>query len=960
LNEGFVLNKVICVCTAFAFLSVGACGRHSEPVAQSSHYAKTQADVVVTPAGGPAKKVRLTVLTPKVIRVTAFPGESVLLPPSLMAVGTAAGNVPFDVSERDGVVSVKTVEVLAEVSLDTGRVSFRDKQGRVVLSELAAGRHFTPVDVQGDPVYSIRQQFESPADEAFYGLGQHQNGQMNYKGENVELAQHNTDVAVPFVVSSRNYGLLWDNNSITRFGDPRPWQPLAQSLDLYDADGNKGGLTAHYYDASGKTLLTRVESELDYQYGPTSPDNYPRELAKVPHQRVVWEGKIAAQSSGRHTFALYASDYHKLYIDGRVVLDAWRQNWNPWYRNFALDLKKGEQHSIRIEWNRTSGYLTVKHRDALPVEEQSGLSLSSESGRAIDYYFIAGGNADEVIGGYRFVTGKSVLLPRWAYGFWQSRERYETQAELLGVVAEYRKRGIPIDNIVQDWFYWREDGWGSHQFDPARYPDPQALVDQLHAQHAQLMISVWPKFYPTTEHFKQLDAKGFIYHRNLEQQQKDWVGPGYVSSFYDPYSADARHLFWQQVEDNLGKLGIDAWWLDASEPDIQSNLDPEERKLRMGPTAVGPGGEVFNSYPLLHARGVYEGFRGAHPSERAFILTRSAFPGLQRYAAATWSGDVASRWSDLHDQISAGVNFSLSGLPNWSFDIGGFALEPRYEKPNAKDRQEWLELNTRWFEFGAFVPLFRSHGQMPYREIYNLGASSPDTYRTLVFYDKLRYRLLPYIYTVAAQTYHNDYTIMRGLIMDFANDGNVRNIADEYMFGPALLVSPVYEYGARSRDVYLPAGTSWYDFYTSAKLDGGTHVNAAAPLAHIPLYVRAGSIIPVGPEIQYTGEKPDAAVTLYVYTGRDGAFNLYEDAGTDYGYEKGAFATIPLTYDDSRGELTLGARKGEFPGMVGKRRFNVRWICAGVKDPLNFDADADATVEYSGGQVVVHKSGHTD
>jgi alpha-D-xyloside xylohydrolase len=371
---------------------------------------------------------------------------------------------------------------------------------------------------------------------------------------------------------------------------------------------------------------------------------------------------------------------------------------------------------------------------------------------------------------------------------------------------------------------------------------------------------------------------------------------------------------------------------------------------------MGPGAEFFNSYPLMHAQGVYEGFRQTHPNLRAFILTRSAFAGLQRYAAATWSGDVASRWSDLHDQISAGVNFSLSGLPNWSFDIGGFAVEPRYEKPSGADRREWLELNTRWFEFGAFVPLFRSHGQKPYREIYTLGSSSPQVYQTLVFYDRLRYRLLPYIYTIAAQTYHDDYTIMRGLIMDFPGDLKVRQIADQYMFGPAFLVSPLYEYGARSRGVYLPAGASWYDFYSAEKFDGGRRIETAAPLEHIPLYVRAGSIIPVGPEIQYTGEKPDAAITLYVYTGHDGSFTLYEDAGTDYGYEKGAFATIRFAYDDRRGELTLGDREGTFPGMVGKRTFNVRWISAGTPDSGNFDAKPDQTVEYSGERVVIRKS----
>jgi alpha-D-xyloside xylohydrolase len=470
-----------------------------------------------------------------------------------------------------------------------------------------------------------------------------------------------------------------------------------------------------------------------------------------------------------------------------------------------------------------------------------------------------------------------------------------------------------------------------------------------------LMISVWPKFYPTTGNFRELDSRGFIYRRNLDQHAKDWVGTGHESSFYDPYSPQARQIFWRQVEDNLGKLGIDAWWLDASEPDIQSNIDPQERKLRMGPTALGPGGEFFNSYPLVHAQGVYEGFRSSHPDQRVFILTRSAFPGLQRYAAATWSGDVASRWSDLHDQISAGINFSLSGLPNWSFDIGGFALEKRYETPNAADRREWLELNTRWFEFGAFVPLFRSHGQMPYREIYNLGASSPDVYRALVYYDKLRYRLLPYIYTLAAQTYHNDYTIMRGLIMDFPADPNVRNIGDQYMFGPAFLVSPVYQYGAKARDVYLPAGASWYDFYTAQKLEGGTHVNTTAPVERIPLYVRAGSIIPIGPEIQYTAEKRDAPITLYVYTGHDGEFVLYEDSGSDYGYEKGAFTTIRLTYDDARGELRIGARNGTFPGMVDKRTFNVRWIRDGARGAADFDAKPDQTLEYVGAELVIHK-----
>src|SRR6185503_12604690 len=423
--------------------------------AQMEHFVRTAGGVTVTPTGGPARKVRLEVVAPKVIRVTAFPGDSMEMPESLMAVKHADGSATFQVREEDGSVVVSTADVTAEVALKTGKVTFKGPRGKVLLSEFDRGRSFTPVTVEGKSFFAIRQQFESPADEAFYGLGQHQNAQMNYKGDNVELAQHNMDVAIPFVVSSRNYGLLWDNTSITRFGDPREWQPLDATLKVYDEDGQEDGLTAKYY-ADGKLLLTRTESQLDYQYI-KSLKNLPPEIAKYPTQHITWEGQIAARTSGLHTFSLYASDYHKLFIDGQPVLNAWRQNWNPWYRTFELGMRADEPRTIRIEWDRNGGYLALLHRDPLPAEEQKNLSLFSELAKAIDYYFIGGANADEVISGYRLVTGKSAMLPKWAYGFWQSRERYKTQDELVGMVKEYRKQSIPLDNIVQDWFYWKED-----------------------------------------------------------------------------------------------------------------------------------------------------------------------------------------------------------------------------------------------------------------------------------------------------------------------------------------------------------------------------------------------------------------------------------------------------------------------------------------------------------------------
>jgi alpha-D-xyloside xylohydrolase len=506
-----------------------------------------------------------------------------------------------------------------------------------------------------------------------------------------------------------------------------------------------------------------------------------------------------------------------------------------------------------------------------------------------------------------------------------------------------------------DWFYWKEDQWGSHQFDKSRFPDPKGMIEKLHAQNARFMISVWPKFYPGTDNYKELDAAGFMYHGNIEAGAKDWVGPGYTSSFYDPYAKAARDIYWRQLNENLNVLGVDAWWMDATEPDLHSNLDLDSIKARIGPTAIGPAEKFFNSYPLVHTGGVYEGSRAVNPDKRVFILTRSGFAGLQRHAAAVWSGDIASRWDDLYNQISAGVSIGYSGLPNWTFDIGGFANEGRYStaKPAAADLEEWRELNLRWFQLGAFAPLFRSHGEYPFREIFNLAPQGSEVFDSLVWHDKLRYRLMPYTYTVAADTYHRDGTIMRGLAMDFTDDAVARNVRDEFLFGKAFLVAPVYKHKARSRQVYLPGGADWYDFHTGAKTAGGQSVDAAAPLSRMPLYVRAGSIVPVGPDIQFTSEKLGAPITLFVFTGADGSFDYYEDDGVSYGYERGEFARIPMRYDAGKGTLTIGARSGSYPGMAGERTFKVRWIKAGARAPADLDAASDATVEYKGAEVTV-------
>ena len=670
---------------------------------------------------------------------------------------------------------------------------------------------------------------------------------------------------------------------------------------------------------------------------------------------MIWEGTLESEKAGNHKYQLYGSSYFKVFVNDELKLDRWRQNWAAWYHNFDVQMEAGIPVRIRIEWIPNDGYIALLHNDPLPDAERHSLTFTSDAGGAIDYYFVAGNTQDEVIGGYRALTGKAVMMPRWAYGFWQSRQRYTTQKELVDVVAEYRKRKIPLDNIVLDWFYWKEDSWGSHQFDKARFPDPKGMLEKVHGMNARFMISVWPKFYPTTDNYKELDAAGFMYRGNIEAGAKDWVGPGYLNSFYDPYARAARDIYWRQLNENLNVLGIDAWWMDATEPDVHSNLDIDSIKARIGPTALGPAEKFFNSYPLVHTAGVYEGSRQVDPDKRVFILTRSGFAGLQRNAAAVWSGDIASRWDDLYNQISAGVSVGYAGLPNWTFDIGGFANESRYStnKPAAADLEEWRELNLRWFQFGAFAPLFRSHGEVPFREIFNLAPAGTDVYESLVWHDKLRYRLLPYTYTVAADTFHRDGTIMRGLAMDFADDLAARNVPDEFLFGKAFLVAPVHKHKARSRPVYLPSGAAWYDFHTGAQHAGGESVDAAAPLSRMPLFVRAGSVVPVGPEIQYASEKPAAPITLFVFTGADGSFDYYEDDGVSYGYERGEFARIPLRYDSAQETLTIGARSGSFPGMVAQRTFKVRWIKAGGKPPSDLDAAADATVEYKGAEVSV-------
>jgi alpha-D-xyloside xylohydrolase len=939
------------ITVAASIVLLAACSKAPE-----GSFVQEGASVVVTPASGKQRRVRVDVRTDRIVHVTAVNDGNLDVPKSLMVVDSKTPPPQFEARKKEGAVEIDTGKIRARVSLTNGAVTFTDAAGKPLLSEQPGSAW---------PQKGVSLRFNPGTDEGLFGSGQHQNAQLDLNGEDVELAQHNMDIAVPFVVSTRNYGVLWDNNGITRIGNPKPYGLASRDLKVFDAAGKEGGFTATY-SIGGEKKVERVEQDINYQYI-RDRFNWPKEMLTgqepiagappniLPNQSVTWEGTLVSAKTGTHKFQLYGSSYFKVTVEGQVVLDRWRQNWAAWYHNFEWPMVAGKPLKLKIEWIPDGGYLALLHNDPLPDAERHSLTFTSDAGRAVNYWFVAGANADEVIAGYRELTGKAVLMPRWAYGFWQSRQRYTTQKELLDVVAQYRAKKIPLDNVVMDWFYWKEDQWGSHEFDKARFPDPKAMLEQVHAMNAHFMISVWPKFYPQTANYQELDKAGFMYHGNIDAGAKDWVGPGYTSSFYDPYSKPARDMYWRQIHDKLDVLGVDAWWMDATEPDIHSNLDIDSIKARIGPTALGPADDYFNSYPLVHSGGVYAGSREASPDKRVFILTRSGFGGMQRNAAAVWSGDIASRWDDLFNQITAGVSISYAGLPNWTFDIGGFANEARYsaKSPKKADLAEWRELNLRWFQMGAFMPLFRSHGEFPYREVFNLAPAGSEVFDSLVWYDKLRYRLLPYTYTVAADTYHRDGTILRGLPMDFPADSATRTVKDEYLFGKAFLVAPVHAFQARSRQVYLPGGAGWYDFNTGAKYEGGQKIDAAAPLARMPLYVRAGSIVPVGPDVQYAAEKPDAPLTILVFTGADGSFDYYEDDGVTYGYERGEFARIPLRFDAAKGTLTIGARSGSYPGMPQKRTFNVRWIRDDAKPPADLDAAADKTVEYGGAEITV-------
>jgi len=736
----------------------------------------------------------------KYTTLSAFPSKT-----SLVVNNEWAVTPKFKVAESLGEIIISTGRLKIKVNRSTNSIKYTDLNDVIILSEDETdGKKMTEATIAGIHTNNCETQFISPAGEALYGLGCHPEDTlaMNYKSRNQDMAIKYMTGAIPVLLSTKGYGLMWDNYSASNF---------------YGAE-------------AGNTKYKYV----------------------------------------------------------------------------------------------------------------------SESGTMIDYYFFYGPEFDQIIALYRDATGQAPMFPKWSFGLFQSQDRYKSQAEVLSVKDNYRNNNIPVDCIVQDWFYWEPDVIGSHVMYPARYPDPKALVDELHKANIHAMISIWPVFAKGTRNYDELKNAG-------EMTDIDWnnVMTHTYDNYYDAHSEKARDIYWKQANDSLiSRYGWDAWWVDQCEPDNGKRLD-ERRKATF---ALGKGIDYFNTYSLTHTTGLYKNWRKDIRGKRAFFLVRQAFAGQQRNAATLWSSDITCTFKTYKNQVPQGINACISGIPYWTSDIGGYHFHwnsPDWSTPANR------ELFTRWFQFGTFSPVFRIHGKGE-RAIFSNNWDA-NTKAILLNFDNLRYRLMPYIYSLSWKVTNEAYTIMRALAFDFRTDPAINNITDQYMFGPAFLVNPVteqlYSMGTnvpaeKTRKVYLPKAASWFDFWTGKILIGGQTINASAPIEIMPLYIKAGSIVPMGPFLQYATEKPADPIELRIYPGADAKFELYEDENDNYNYEKGKYAIIPFSWNDKKRALTIGERQGGFDGMLTERTFNIVVVSQSAGIGLELSKTYTA-IRYSGKSIKV-------
>jgi len=814
----------------------------------------------------PQGTLRVTALSAQALRVRIVPpGSATQEPAPSLALMPGLAPPPMKRISDSGLTRLELPAIHCEVEDATGTLRFFDRHGTALLEEAPGSRRLTPSRLGDEAVFIAEQAFESPAGERLYGTGCFQDGAMDLRGHPRRLTQVNTQISLPFMLSSRGYGLLWHNTGMAELNTPE------QAVALEPMGAESSGEVVDVTTTTGN--------------------------AQVVRNRGRFEGSFRTEAAGRFAFLLDVgrpmASRHSVQIDGKSCVE-FSNMWLPPTVGFVVELPAGD-HRVRVQADEHDA--PSLHFGAVGART----TWRSPVADAIDYVVIAGPSADEVLEGYREISGATPMMPRWAYGYIHCRERFHSSAEIVDTLREFRRRKLPVDVMVQDWQYWGRHGWNAMRFDEAAYPDPAALVRELHGMNARFMLSVWARIARDTELGRAAAGGGHYI------AQTDWI---------DFFDRKAAAFYWQNQRERLLKLGIDAWWQDATEPE---NDDLVGRQ-----TAAGRGERVRLAYPWYVTRAVYEGQRQALPNQRVMILTRSAFPGQHRHAAATWSGDIGNDWDTLARQIPAGLNMAAAGYPYWTVDAGGF-FRPGDAQYTDKAYHERL---IRWFQYATFLPLQRVHAYMTNTEFWRYGDRVETVARQ---YLELRYRLLPYLYGLAHEVHAKGSPIMRPLVFDFPQDARALDQAHSYMFGRALHVAPVLAPQVSTWPVYLPQSAGgWVDFWTGERRAGGRTHDVASPLERIPLHLRAGTILPLGPVLQSTAEATGEVTDLHVVPGRDGSCELYEDGGLDYAYEKGAFSVIRIRWDDERRLLRLSSPRGRFDGMRKTRRFRLHLVGPGA------------------------------
>ncbi|WP_299780734.1 TIM-barrel domain-containing protein [uncultured Formosa sp.] len=842
------MKKSICILSMFLLVLASCNSKFKHHLEKTDHAVTIQQDSLT---------LKIEIIDDAIIHVIKeIKGTPVSTIPDYVTV-LEPQDVNWELKETENELTISTALLKVLVHSD-GTITYETKDDKKLVSET---NEQTFINLDANAEHTVSQGFHA-GDEGLYGLGQFQSGIMNWKNVPIRLQQYNQEIAVPFLVSTKGYGIYWHNYSLTDFNQPQNEiqfetpKAVAKTTktSTVAVDGEKEDVAAH---------ITKSESE----------EKNSRETTFTPTKTGEYNFLALSDNGGRMRGEI------KVSIDDDDVIN-YSTIWMPRRYSGKKYLEAGKTYKIVFQNTgaKIPGNLYYNEPD------YNKIVFSSTHGNVIDYYLVQGENPEAVISHYQKLTGTAPMFAKSAYGFWQCRERYHNQEELLANANEMRERNIPFDNIVQDWFYWPK-GTKGPEWDPAKYPDPDAMVDELKSLNLKLMVSVWPEVKN-----EALEAK-----YNLKKIKS--------SNYIDVYDEGVSERFYRMLSDSMFHKGVSSIWLDGTEPEGVTDATQM--------TAVGRFEEVQNPYSLLVTKAMYDGRRAEFSNERVFNLTRSAYAGQQRYGATSWSGDVKASWEQFSEQIAAGLNFTMAGIPYWTHDIGGFFRDSKSINPEFDSQYtnpEFIELLTRWFQFGTFSPIFRIHGYVSETEIWRYDDAFESTARKFI---DLRYQLMPYIYSQAWQITTNSKQLMSPLAYHYPNDKNTWEIKDQLFFGESIMVGFITEYEKREKEMYFPKG-QWYNFWTNEKMEGGKTITVKANLDETPLFVKAGSIIPMGPKVQYATQETDEPLRIKVYPGADATFTLYFDDNESYDYEHGEYSELKLNYSEATKTLQITKGNGEY------------------------------------------------